>query len=260
MNDTKMMSNPSSLKSKQIDSQQLNGNARKLFTLTAKDNSSSLVASSRSKTVNSSSKPAGNQCSRSVPPTNSIAGSTTHSNLNSNASVILCSSNASSSSHSTIVHSASKPSSSIGADSRKANRMASISHRTAAQHATSGSLTNRTANHSISSSNRTLNQTNNQSNNHSSATAGQPAIYPCQLCELHFDDIKRLSFHLVKIHNVDKRINLLQCYVDGCEEKFRRRMELVGHLNAVHNLGVVVLRRTVTSLEGRLAVLIELLC
>ena len=55
----------------------------------------------------------------------------------------------------------------------------------------------------------------------------------------------------MKIHSVDKRIKLIQCYVDGCEEKFGRRMELVNHLKEAHELDVQVLRRTVTSLEGR---------
>lgn len=83
-------------------------------------------------------------------------------------------------------------------------------------------------------------------------TAGQPAIHQCKLCEQHFDDIRLLNSHLINTHKVDKRITGLQCYVNGCEEKFRRRMELVGHLNDVHHLGVVVLRKTVASLEGRL--------
>lgn len=113
------------------------------------------------------------------------------------------------------------------------------------------------SNQTAGSTNRTLNQTKNQSNTQNSnrlPAVSQTGNYPCQLCEFKCDDIKSLNFHLVKIHKIDQRINLVQCYVTGCEAKFRKRMELVGHLNDVHHLGVVVLRKTVASLEGRLAI------
>ena len=76
--------------------------------------------------------------------------------------------------------------------------------------------------------------------------------YSCQLCELNFYAIERLNFHLLKIHQLDRRINLVQCYVNGCEAKFKKRMQLVDHLNDEHKLSIAVFRNTVASLNGKL--------
>lgn len=86
--------------------------------------------------------------------------------------------------------------------------------------------------------------------NHSLASQAT-SKYLCQLCQLDFYDIERYNFHLIKIHKIDQRINWLQCYVSGCEEKFKRRMQLVEHLNDVHNQGVVVLSKIVQDLDGK---------
>jgi len=73
--------------------------------------------------------------------------------------------------------------------------------------------------------------------------------YLCQLCGIDFCNLERYNFHLIKIHKLDQRINLLQCYVIGCDEKFKRRMQLVDHLNEVHKLDVVVVTKIVRSLD-----------
>ena len=211
------MSKESNPKPKQTESQP-NSNARKLLNLPVKDSGSSVV---RCNLRVNAGGPTGHQSNKSV--TNSSTLSNVHLKANSNmhSNAALTSSNVPS--HSTIGSSSSKPASMV-VDSRKANRMANTR-----------SLISRTAANQTTSSTSQTNQTS----------------HPCKLCELEFDNINRLSFHLVKIHSVDKRIKLIQCYVDGCEEKFGRRMELVNHLKEAHELDVQVLRRTVTSLEGR---------
>ena len=116
----------------------------------------------------------------------------------------------------------------------------------------SNASTSSTSSRTMVVSNKTqlTNRTHGILNHHS--LVSQPASkYVCQLCQLDFYDIERYNSHLINIHKIDQRINWLQCYVAGCEEKFKRRMQLVEHLNDVHDQGVVVLTKIVQDLDGK---------
>lgn len=121
-------------------------------------------------------------------------------------------------------------------------------------HKTSNFLSSKPSTHSSTNS-TSINSINvvpnSKLNQNKSATSSN---YRCPLCgDNNFHDIERFNSHLIEKHQLDKRVNSMQCYVNGCEKKCKKRMELVTHLNSVHNLKIVVLTKIMDNLEGKLS-------